>query len=61
MSILFFVVLIEFSADPANAAIITQCSGVPLIIQCLSSPVRNTVSDKRSLSFVNALNLERVP
>lgn len=31
-------------ADPANASIITQCGGIPLVIQCLSSPVRNTVS-----------------
>ncbi|XP_048139436.1 armadillo repeat-containing protein 7 isoform X3 [Rhodamnia argentea] len=30
-------------AEPANAAIITQSGGIPLIIQCLSSPVRNTV------------------
>ncbi|XP_022729319.1 armadillo repeat-containing protein 7 isoform X3 [Durio zibethinus] len=30
--------------DPANAAIITQCGGIPLVIQCLSSPVRNTVT-----------------
>ncbi|XP_028061826.1 armadillo repeat-containing protein 7-like isoform X2 [Camellia sinensis] len=30
--------------DPANAAIVTQCGGIPLIIQCLSSPVRNTVN-----------------
>lgn len=33
-----------FPADPANASIITQCGGIPLIIECLSSPVRNTVS-----------------
>ncbi|XP_042393683.1 armadillo repeat-containing protein 7-like isoform X1 [Zingiber officinale] len=32
------------SVDPANAALIIQCDGVPLVIQCLSSPVRNTVS-----------------
>ncbi|KAI4307698.1 hypothetical protein L6164_030857 [Bauhinia variegata] len=31
-------------ADPANAAIVTQCGGIPLVIQCLSSPVRNTVN-----------------
>ena len=31
-------------ADPANASIITQCGGIPLVIQCLSNPVRNTVS-----------------
>ena len=31
-------------ADPANASIITQCGGISLVIQCLSSPVRNTVS-----------------
>ncbi|XP_040973631.1 armadillo repeat-containing protein 7 isoform X4 [Gossypium hirsutum] len=30
--------------DPANAAIITQCGGIPLVIKCLSSPVRNTVN-----------------
>lgn len=30
-------------ADPVNAAIITGAGGIPLIIQCLSSPVRNTV------------------
>ncbi|KAL1161190.1 hypothetical protein V6Z11_A07G116800 [Gossypium hirsutum] len=29
---------------PANAAIITQCGGIPLVIKCLSSPVRNTVN-----------------
>lgn len=32
-----------FFADPANAAIVTRVGGIPLIIQCLSSPVRNTV------------------
>ncbi|KAL5577981.1 hypothetical protein UlMin_019680 [Ulmus minor] len=31
-------------AAKANAAIITQCGGIPLIIQCLLSPIRNTVS-----------------
>ncbi|KDP34905.1 hypothetical protein JCGZ_09193 [Jatropha curcas] len=31
-------------ADPANAAIVAQCDGISLIIQCLSSPVRNTVN-----------------
>ncbi|KAK3409529.1 hypothetical protein EUGRSUZ_J01642 [Eucalyptus grandis] len=31
-------------AEPANAAIITRSGGIPLVIQCLSSPVRNTVS-----------------
>ncbi|KAE8687669.1 ribose 5-phosphate isomerase family protein [Hibiscus syriacus] len=30
--------------DPANAAVITQCGGIPLVVQCLSSPVRNTVN-----------------
>lgn len=39
-------------ADPANAAIITQCDGIPLIIQCLSSPVRNTVSFEKKGSIV---------
>lgn len=33
-------------ADLANAAIVTQSGGIPLTIQCLSSPVRNTVSTK---------------
>ncbi|KAH9781186.1 ARM repeat superfamily protein [Citrus sinensis] len=32
------------SVDPANAAIITKSGGIPLIIECLSSPVRNTVN-----------------
>nr|DAD33201.1 TPA_asm: hypothetical protein HUJ06_012052 [Nelumbo nucifera] len=44
--------LVEFGAggicnscvDPENAAVITRCGGIPLIIQCLSSPVRNTVN-----------------
>ncbi|XP_062116818.1 uncharacterized protein LOC133830767 isoform X2 [Humulus lupulus] len=31
-------------SEPENAAIITQCGGVPLAIQCLSSPVKNTVN-----------------
>ncbi|KAG8660228.1 armadillo repeat-containing protein 7 isoform X1 [Manihot esculenta] len=31
-------------ADPANGAIVAQCGGIPLVIQCLSSPVRNTVN-----------------
>ena len=35
-----------FPADLANAAIVTQSGGIPLTIQCLSSPVRNTVSTK---------------
>ncbi|XP_042515931.1 armadillo repeat-containing protein 7-like [Macadamia integrifolia] len=30
--------------DQANAAIITQCGGIPLMMQCLSSPVRNHVN-----------------
>ncbi|PKA60892.1 hypothetical protein AXF42_Ash006527 [Apostasia shenzhenica] len=30
--------------DPENAAIIVKCGGIPLVIQCLSSPVRNTVN-----------------
>lgn len=29
--------------DPANATIVAGVGGIPLIIQCLSSPVRNTV------------------
>ncbi|KAL5996293.1 hypothetical protein ACLOJK_026369 [Asimina triloba] len=44
--------LVEFGAggicnsciDPANASRIVECGGIPLIIQCLSSPVRNTVN-----------------
>ncbi|GJX20845.1 armadillo repeat-containing protein 7 [Tanacetum coccineum] len=44
--------LIEFGAggicnscvDPANAAVIIKCDGVPLLVQCLSSPVKNTLS-----------------
>jgi hypothetical protein len=32
-----------FNLDPANAAVIIQSGGIPLVIQCLSSPVRNTV------------------
>jgi len=55
-STLWFLIWYEFSealtlcasiyvhADPANALVIVQCGGIPLIIQCLSSPVRNTVS-----------------
>ncbi|GAB2227999.1 hypothetical protein Droror1_Dr00009833 [Drosera rotundifolia] len=31
-------------ADPMNARVIAQCGGVPLVVQCLSSPVRNTVN-----------------
>ncbi|GAB2235588.1 hypothetical protein Droror1_Dr00026017 [Drosera rotundifolia] len=27
-----------------NAGVIAQCGGVPLVVQCLSSPVRNTVN-----------------
>ncbi|KAM0879156.1 hypothetical protein ACQ4PT_034421 [Festuca glaucescens] len=29
--------------DPANASVINRCGGIPLVVQCLSSPVRNTV------------------
>ena len=41
------VILLFFisQADRENAAVITSCGGIPLIIQCLSSPVRNTVSE----------------
>lgn len=35
---------LRWITEPENAAVITQCGGIPLIIQCLSSPVRNTVS-----------------
>ncbi|RYQ99543.1 hypothetical protein Ahy_B07g087488 [Arachis hypogaea] len=31
-------------ADQANIAIVSKFGGIPLIIQCLSSPVRNTVN-----------------
>ncbi|XP_024318108.1 uncharacterized protein LOC100846420 isoform X3 [Brachypodium distachyon] len=34
-------------ADPANASVITQCGGIPLVVQCLSSPVKNTVYEGR--------------
>ncbi|KAF3793839.1 Armadillo repeat-containing protein 7 [Nymphaea thermarum] len=30
--------------DPSNAQMIVQSGGIPLIIQCLSSPVKNTVN-----------------
>ncbi|XP_008655988.1 armadillo repeat-containing protein 7 [Zea mays] len=30
--------------DPANSLIITQCGGIPLVVQCLWSLVRNTIS-----------------
>ncbi|KAI4966008.1 hypothetical protein ZWY2020_046858 [Hordeum vulgare] len=30
--------------NPANASVITQCGGIPLVVQCLSSPVKNTVN-----------------
>ncbi|TYK08652.1 armadillo repeat-containing protein 7 [Cucumis melo var. makuwa] len=36
--------ILEFEPYPANASIITQCGGIPLIIECLSSPVKNTRS-----------------
>ncbi|KAL8456480.1 hypothetical protein ACS0TY_034626 [Phlomoides rotata] len=31
-------------ADPTNDAVIIQCDGIPLVIECVSSPVRNTVN-----------------
>ncbi|XP_071912593.1 uncharacterized protein [Coffea arabica] len=31
-------------ADPSIAAVVIQCGGISLVIQCLSSPVRNTVN-----------------
>ncbi|RHN60698.1 hypothetical protein MtrunA17_Chr4g0028671 [Medicago truncatula] len=31
--------------DPANATIVAGVGGIPLIIQCLSSPVRNTLKN----------------
>ncbi|KAH0933258.1 hypothetical protein HID58_010375 [Brassica napus] len=31
-------------AEPKNAATIVEADGIPLIIKCLSSPVRNTVN-----------------
>lgn len=35
-------------AEPKNAATIAEADGIPLIIKCLSSPVRNTVSTRVS-------------
>ncbi|KAI7998157.1 Armadillo repeat-containing protein 7 [Camellia lanceoleosa] len=32
--------------DPTNAALVAQCGGIPLIIQFLSSPVRNIATEK---------------
>ncbi|KAF5947443.1 hypothetical protein HYC85_013400 [Camellia sinensis] len=48
--------------DPANAAIVTQCGGIPLIIQCLSSPVRNTVNYALGALYYlcNASNKEEI-
>ncbi|KAK9928684.1 hypothetical protein M0R45_025807 [Rubus argutus] len=48
--------------DPANAALINQCGGIPLVIQCLSSPVRNTVNYAiGSLYYLcNASNKEEI-
>ncbi|KAL8463983.1 hypothetical protein ACS0TY_033791 [Phlomoides rotata] len=31
-------------ADPTNAAVIIQCDDIPLVIECVSSPIRNTVN-----------------
>ena len=36
----------KFLEDLTNAAIVTQSGGIPLTIQCLSNPIRNTVSTK---------------
>ncbi|WMV23646.1 hypothetical protein MTR67_017031 [Solanum verrucosum] len=36
-------------ADPANAALVTQNDGIPLIVQCLSSPVRSTKVPHRAV------------
>ncbi|KAK2965401.1 hypothetical protein RJ640_001478, partial [Escallonia rubra] len=48
--------------NPANAAVVTQCSGIPLIIQCLSSPVRNTVNYALGALYYlcNASNKEEI-
>ena len=43
--VLYIYILLLSCEDPENAAVITNCGGIPLIIQCLSSPVRNTVSE----------------
>ncbi|XAR48644.1 hypothetical protein NMG60_11031527 [Bertholletia excelsa] len=49
-------------ADPANGAIVTQCGGIPLLIQCLSSPVRNTVNYALGALYYlcNASNKEEI-
>ncbi|GMH20979.1 hypothetical protein Nepgr_022821 [Nepenthes gracilis] len=31
-------------ADPENARVVARCGGIPLVVQCLSSEVRNTVN-----------------
>ncbi|GAB2298563.1 hypothetical protein Dimus_032631 [Dionaea muscipula] len=31
-------------ADPENGRVVVRCGGIPLVVQCLSSPVRNTVN-----------------
>ena len=46
MCVMEFFFFFFLPADLANAAIVTQSGGIPLTIQCLSSPVRNTVSTK---------------
>ncbi|KAG7016577.1 Armadillo repeat-containing protein 7 [Cucurbita argyrosperma subsp. argyrosperma] len=47
---------------PANASIITKCGGIPLIIECLSSPVRNTVNYALGALYYlcNASNKEEI-
>ncbi|KAM0879157.1 hypothetical protein ACQ4PT_034421 [Festuca glaucescens] len=37
--------------DPANASVINRCGGIPLVVQCLSSPVRNTVSISEAMNY----------
>ncbi|XP_075672176.1 uncharacterized protein LOC142641606 isoform X1 [Castanea sativa] len=48
--------------DLANAAIVTKSGGIPLTIQCLSSPVRNTVNYALGALYYlcNASNKEEI-
>ncbi|KAL6543267.1 hypothetical protein OROHE_010787 [Orobanche hederae] len=43
-------------ADPTNAAVVIQCDGIPLVIQCLSSPVRNTalMSPRTGIQYISS-------
>uniref|UniRef100_M1C643 Armadillo repeat-containing protein n=1 Tax=Solanum tuberosum TaxID=4113 RepID=M1C643_SOLTU len=49
-------------ADPSNAALVTQNDGIPLIVQCLSSPVRSTVNYALGTLYYlcNASNKEEI-